>query len=174
MNRALPFLLTLVVLTTACQADRKGNTSKTFSFEMNFNYPAEPEVVYDHLTGDVSGWWDHSFSGDPYKLYIEAKPGGGFYEVFDESGDGVRHASVILAKRGKMLRMEGPFGLSGRALTMVCTYTLRPSDEGGTLLNLTVNGAGDFSNETPGIVKQVWEHFLWEQFRPYLIGSVSP
>jgi len=174
MNRTLPILLSLFFLTSACSPDRNGKTAKTFSFEMNFTYPAAPEVVYDHLTGDISGWWDHSFSADPYKLYIEATPGGGFYEIFDESGDGVRHATVIYAKRGEMLRMEGPLGLSGQAITLVCTYTLSPSDEGGTLLNLTVNGAGDFTPETPEIVKQVWEHFLWEQFRPYLIGSVSP
>ena len=37
-----------------------------------------------------------------------------------------------------------------------------------TLLTLNVNGAGEFSDETPGIVKQVWEHFLWEQFKPYI------
>jgi len=65
---------------------------------MNFSYPGDPVFVYDHLTGDISEWWDHSFSEKPYKLFIEARPGGGFYEI----------------------------------------------------------------------VRQVWEHFLWEQFKPYI------
>lgn len=32
---------------------------------------------YDAIRGDISGWWDHSISEKPYRLYIEAKPGGG-------------------------------------------------------------------------------------------------
>lgn len=163
----LPFLACLL---GACQSGHEKNTSPAFHFEMNFTYPGDPDFVYDHLTGDISEWWDHSFSGNPYKLYIEAKPGGGFYELFDESGDGVKHATVIYANRGQMLRMEGPLGLSGQAITLVCTYHLKTVDE-GTLLTLTVNGAGDFTEETPDIVQQVWEHFLWEQFRPYVSAA---
>jgi len=67
-----------------------------------------------------------------------------------------------------MLRMEGPLGLSGQALTLVCTYTLKDTEGDQTLLTLNVNGAGEFSDETPEIVRQVWEHFLWEQFKPYI------
>ena len=174
MKAILKILVPLLFLAMACSRDGGTGTSKTFRFEMNFTYPAPPDVVYDHLTGNIGGWWDHSFSGNPYKLYIEAKPGGGFYEIFDESGDGVKHATVTYAKRGELLRMEGPLGLSGQAVTLVCTYTLSPSEEEGTQLKLTVNGAGDFTEETPAVVKQVWEHFLWEQFRPYLMGQISP
>jgi hypothetical protein len=160
-------LLTVVVLTGCGSAGNK-NASRTFQFEMNFNFPGTPDFVYDHLTGDISEWWDHSFSENPHQLYIEPKPGGGFYEIFDESGDGAKHATVIYAKRGEMLRMEGPLGLSGMAVTLVCTYVLQASGEDGTLLTLNVNGSGDFSSETPDLVKQVWEHFLWEQFNPYI------
>ena len=147
--------------------------SRIFSFEMNFTYPGTPEFVYDHLTGDVSGWWDHSFSEKPYRLYIEPEPGGAFYEIFDESGEGVKHATVTYAKRGEMLRMEGPLGLSGMALTMVCTYTLRSSGNGATLLKLNVNGAGGYPDETPGLVQEVWEHFLWERFKPYVEAQAN-
>jgi hypothetical protein len=64
--------------------------------------------------------------------------------------------------------MEGPLGLSGQALTLICTYTLKSSGQNGTLLTLNVNGAGEFTNDAPEAVKQVWEHFLWEQFKPYI------
>jgi len=167
LKSVFTFLLTLA-LVTGCGPAGEKNLARNFEFEMNFNFPGDPDFVYDHLTGDISEWWDHSFSQDPYKLYIEPFPGGGFYEIFDESGDGAKHATVIFAKRGEMLRMEGPLGLSGMALTMVCTYTLKASGEDGTLLTLNVNGSGDFSGETPSLVKQVWEHFLWEQFNPYI------
>lgn len=56
------------------------------------------------ITGDISGWWDHLFSERPLKFYIDLKPGGGFFEVYDESGDGVKHATVTVAERSKMLR----------------------------------------------------------------------
>jgi hypothetical protein len=165
--KSFTFLLTLLLF-TACGSNQQGDLSKTFNFEMNFSYPGDPLFVYDHLTGDISGWWDHSFSENPYRLYIEARPGGGFYELFNESGDGAKHATVIYAERGRMLRMEGPLGLAGNAVTMVCTYTLKPSGNNGTLLTLNVNGAGEFTDETPEIVRQVWEHFLWERFKPYI------
>lgn len=167
MKFALPFIL-LLTMVAGCHQGPREDQAKTFQFEMNFTYPGDPGFIYDHLTGDISDWWDHSFSQQPYKLYIEPRPGGGFYELFNESGDGARHATVIFAKRGEMLRMEGPLGLSGLALTMVCTYTLKSSGEDGTLLTLQVNGAGEFTEETPELVRQVWEHFLWEQFRPYI------
>lgn len=158
----------LLPLFWGCVSPKQADVSRTFSFEMNFSYPGTPEFIYDHLTGDISSWWDHSFSQKPHKLYLEARPGGAFYEIFNESGDGARHATVIFAERGKMLRMEGPLGLSGQAITLLCTYALKAADENSTLLTLTVNGAGQFSDDTPGMVKQVWEHFLWEQFKPYI------
>lgn len=151
-----------------CGNRPQAEPSRTFSFEMNFSFPGDPVFIYDHLTGDISDWWDHSFSEHPYRLFIDAKPGGGFYEIFNESGDGARHATVIYAERGRMLRMEGPLGLSGQALTLVCTYTLNPITSDSTRLTLNVNGAGEFSEETPELVREVWEHFLWEQFNPYI------
>jgi hypothetical protein len=93
------------------------------------------------MTGDISGWWDHSFSESPKALYIEAKPGGGFYEIFDDSGDGVLHATVIMASRGKMLRFEGPLGFSGHGMTTVTTWAYEPHED-GTQLRLTVNAMG--------------------------------
>jgi hypothetical protein len=174
MIRSLTSMSLVLLLLVGCSSGADENTSRTFQFEMNFTYPADPVTVYEHLTGDISAWWDHSFSGNPLKMYIEAKPGGGFYEIFDDSGDGVKHATVTYAKRGEMLRFEGPLGLAGQALTMVCTYTLEPSGGNGTQLNLDVHAAGEFTEGTPEVVRQVWEHFLWEQFRPYLAGKVSP
>lgn len=173
MYRTILFSALLMFLVYSCNPPESEGLSQTFQFEMNFTFPGEPNFVYDHLTGDITSWWDHSFSETPFKLYIEAKPGGGFYEIFDESGDGARHATVIYAKRGQMLRMEGPLGLSGQALTLVCTYILKPSGENGTHLTLEVHGAGEFSDDTPDIVKQVWEHFLWEQFNPYIKSAYS-
>ena len=140
-----------------------------FRVEHELRLPGSPMVIYDAITGDISGWWDHSFSGSPLQFYIEPKPGGGFYEIFDESGDGVLHARVIAAERGKLLRFDGPLGLSGRAIKVVCSYDLSPVGSDSTRLKVTVNMSGSIEEEVAKIVDQVWHHFVFEQFKPYII-----
>jgi len=139
-----------------------------FSFNMKIVLPGSPETIYDAITGDISPWWDHSFSEKPYKLFIEAKPGGGFFELFNEQGDGVKHATVIYAERGKMIRFDGPLGLSGTAIQMVTTYEFSKQGADSTLLKLSVNAAGEVAEGIPDIVRSVWNHFLNERFKPYV------
>jgi len=161
-------ILAASLMLFSCKSGVDIKEPKTFQFEMNFIYPGTPGFVYDNLTGDISDWWDHSFSPNPLKIVLEAKPGGAFLEIFDESGDGAKHATVIFAKRGEMLRMEGPLGLSGTALTMVSTYTLSRSGSNTCNLKLNVSGSGEVEEGMPKIVEEVWEHFLWERFKPYI------
>ena len=130
--------------------------------------PCRVHRNYDAITGEISGWWDHSFSEKPYRLYIEPKPGGGFFEIFDESGDGVLHATVIYAQRGKLLRFQGPLGLSGTALQLVCTYEFKAVGEDSTKLKLSVHGSGEVDKGIPEIIEKVWDHFLLEQFKSYI------
>ena len=89
MNRNRFFLLFLCLCLAGFSAEQNDasepkNPCGVFSFSHELVLPGTPEVIYDAATGDISGWWDHSFSGNPHKLYIKAKPGGGFYEIFDE------------------------------------------------------------------------------------------
>jgi hypothetical protein len=142
--------------------------SGTFAFEQELRLPGSPEVIYDAISGDISGWWDHSFSKPPYKLYLEAKPGGGFYEIFNERGDGALHATVICAERGKLLRFDGPLGLSGKAIQMVCSYEFKPAGADSTLLSLSVHGSGEVGEGVPKAVENAWHHFLFERFKPYV------
>jgi uncharacterized protein YndB with AHSA1/START domain len=139
-----------------------------FVVERDVTVPGSPEATYDAITGDITGWWDHSFSGHPRKIHIEARPGGGFYEIFNQRGDGARHATVIYADRGKLLRFDGPLGLSGRALQMVHTYEFEPAGSDSTRVKLTVRASGDMEENLPEVVDQVWRHFLVERFKPYV------
>ena len=139
-----------------------------FSFEYMLKLPGTPETIFDAVTGDISGWWDHTFSEKPLRFFIEPKPGGGFYEIFDEQGNGVKHAEVTVANRAKLLRFEGPLGLTGRAIHMVHTYEFTPAGEDSTNLKLSVHAMGEFSERLPQIVKGVWNHFLFEQLKPYV------
>lgn len=139
-----------------------------FTVTHEVTLPGSPEVIYDAFTGDVKPWWDHTWSGNPKALYIEPKAGGGFYELFDDSGNGALHATVITAWRGKLLRMDGPLGLAGDAMTMVHTLEFSARGEDSTLLKLTTNAAGQVKEWAPGAVDEVWKHFLIERFKPYV------
>lgn len=87
-------------------------------------------VVYDALVGRVADWWnaEHTWSGDARNLSIEARPGGCFCERLP--GGGVLHMNVLLADRGKTLRLSGGLGpLQGMAVTG--TWTLEFAEAGG-------------------------------------------
>jgi uncharacterized protein YndB with AHSA1/START domain len=163
--------LCLAVILISIPADLRGETKdlKTgaFAVRQELVLPASPEAVYDAATGDISGWWDHSFSAHPKKLYIEAKPGGGFYEIFDDAGNGVLHATVIYADRGRTIRFTGPLGLSGQAVNVVTTYEFLP-DPAGTKMRLTCTVAGQIEDGQDKIVDAVWHHFLFERLKPYI------
>ena len=126
-----------------------------------------PTQVFDMITGDLKPWWDHTFSEHPKALFIEPWPGGGFYEIFDDKGNGVRHAVVTWADRGRRLRFEGPLGLSGNAVTFVSTYDLSARGADSTAIHFTASVAGKVEKGWAEGVDQVWDHFLVERLLPY-------
>lgn len=167
-------------LPVAAHAGVREESATGFMVEHELVIADTPEAVFDAFTGDVSGWWDHHFSEHPKALYIEPKPGGGFFEVFDDAGNGARHAVVIGVEHGEMLRFEGPMGLAGFAINMVHTVTFE-QDEGGTKLSLVVDAFGRVQDGWARAVDETWHHFLYEQFAPYVAagrhrapGEVSP
>jgi uncharacterized protein YndB with AHSA1/START domain/ketosteroid isomerase-like protein len=159
--------ITTITLGSAAQAEVKLLAYGGYSVELEVILPVSPNVAYDAATGDIGGWWDHSFSGHPKKLYIEAKPGGGFYEIFDDSGNGVLHAVVNYAERGKILRFTGPLGFSGNALDAVVTYEFKPEGS-GTRMRVMVNMMGQMSMEDAQAADQVWHHFIADRLKAYI------
>ena len=173
MRRAILGLMMGIVaigFAAGASAEVKSAEKGKFRVEQELILPATPNEVYDAVTGDISGWWDHSFSGHPKKLFIEARPGGGFYEIFDDAGNGALHATMIYADRGKRLRYTGPLGFGGRAIDMVTTYDLA-AVEGGTKFHLTVTAAGDVDEALAAAVDGVWHHFLDERLKAYITSG---
>ncbi len=152
------------------ESESKANYD-VFSFEKVVTLPGTPVVIFDAVTGDISGWWDHSMSENPKEFYIEPVPGGGFWEIFDDEGNGVLHATVIYADRGKILRFDGPLGLSGKAIQIVTTYEFEPVGNDSTLFKVSVHGAGEVDEGIPALVEQVWDHFIFEQLEPYILSG---
>ena len=162
------FLLLVVISAVLIAQENKKAKYDVFSFDKEVTLPGTPETIFDAVTGDISGWWDHSFSDSPKKFFIEARPGGGFWEIFDEKGNGVLHATVIYSDRGKILRFNGPLGLSGKAIQVVTTYTFNPVSSDSTMFKVSVHAAGEGDEGVPEIVESVWNHFIFEQLEPYI------
>ena len=169
LARARVVVAAAAILVTAAVARAEVHEARTGTFVVTqtVTVPGSPEAVYDLATGDLSPWWDHSFSVKPKRFFLEAKPGGGFWELFDDQGNGVKHATVIYADRGKLLRFEGPLGLSGNAITLVTTYAFSPVGTDSTRLDVTAHCAGEFQDTWPAVVDGVWRHFIVERFKPY-------
>ena len=161
------FYLIVISSVLLAQENKKAKYD-VFSFDKEVTLPGLPETIFDAVTGDISGWWDHSFSDHPKKFFIEAKPGGGFWEIFDDKGNGVLHATVIYSDRGKILRFDGPLGLSGKAIQVVTTYTFNPVGSDSTLFKVAVHAAGEVDEGVPEIVESVWNHFIFERLEPYI------
>lgn len=167
----LRYFLLLAILSGYCFAQVETKSKPhydIFAFAKEVILPGTPEQIFNVATGDISGWWDHSFSETPKKLFIEAKPGGGFMEIFDDEGNGVLHATVIYCEKPKMIRFDGPLGLSGRAVQIVTTYEFSESGKDSTLMKVSVHGSGELDEGMPGIVEKVWEHFIFERFKPFI------
>ena len=155
----------------AIRADDSSNLTEIelggFAFELEAVLPGDPETIYDAITGEVSDWWDHTFSESPMSLFIDAKPGGHFKETFNDEGDGVIHATVIYADRGKLLRFDGSLGLSGRATQVVTSYQFEAQGD-STRLKVSVHASGEFEEGWAEGVEGVWNHFVFERFVPHV------
>jgi uncharacterized protein YndB with AHSA1/START domain len=173
MRRAIAgavMMAAMILMAAGASAEVKSAAKGGFRIEQELILPASPNEVFDAATGDISAWWDHSFSGHPKKLYIEARPGGGFYEIFDDAGNGALHATVIYADRGKRLRFTGPLGFSGRAIDVVTSYDLT-AEGTGTKFHLTVTATGDVDEQLAAVVDGVWHHFLDERLKGYITSG---
>lgn len=168
MSRVLGLCAVLLLASAAVGAEVKQLPAGAFSFEQTVRLPGTPDVIFGAITGDIGGWWDHSFAEHPKKFYLEPKVGGCFCEYFDDAGNGVRHAVVTYVDRPKILRFEGPLGLAGNAIQMVCTYSFEPLGSDSTTLKLQVQAAGHVEPQWPDVVVKVWNHFLVERFKPYV------
>ena len=171
MRNTFQFIFFLLIVSSNFFAQNESSAKAkydVFSFDKQVTLPGTPEMIFDAVTGDISGWWDHPMSEHPKKFFIEPIPGGGFWEIFDDEGNGVLHATVIYADRGKMLRFDGPLGLSGKAIQIVTTYQFEPVGTDSTLFEVSVHAAGEVDEGIPAIVERVWEHFIFEQLKPYI------
>jgi len=168
----IPVLLAIFLASCLQKSQTETKENQPFQFSFTDTIRASSTAIYDTLTGNILPWWDHTFSNTPQKLFIEPFPGGGFYEIFDKAGNGVKHATVIAANRGKSLRLEGPLGLAGNALVLISTIELTPINENLTQIKIIVHGSGEVRSDWPQVIKKVWQHFISERLKPYIHNTL--
>ena len=170
MARVSTTLLLALLITAPALAVTPPPTG-SFNFTFAVDLPGPPDEMYDALTGDISGWWDHTMSDAPLSLELQAWPGGHFLETFDDTGEGVIHATVTYAQRGQKLMMVGPLGLAGHAIHMVTTYEMEQLEGGRSRLTVTVHAAGEVHPGWDEIVLQTWHHFIDDRFLPWVTAG---
>lgn len=171
--RILALLVLLLPCTTALRGEIEAKDAYTFKLKQTVVIERSAQAVWDALTGDVSGWWDHSFSEKPARFVLEARPGGSFLELFDEEGNGVEHARVTYVKAPERIHFEGPLPFNGLAMRMSHVITLKPEDAGGTRVTVAVNAIGDLEEGWAEAVDGVWNHFLRERLKPFVEGTLN-
>lgn len=168
VRRALALaVLAVAALTPAARAAIDPLPAGGFKISQVVMLPGSPERAYDAATGDIAPWWDHTFHDKPLRLVIEPWAGGGFWEIWNAEGEGVKHATVTWAERGKRLRIDGPLGLAGNAITLVTTWDFAAKGD-STQLTCTANLAGAVPPGLEKAVDGVWRHFLGEGLKPYV------
>jgi uncharacterized protein YndB with AHSA1/START domain len=126
MRRTLTLLPLLCLTAAAADADLIESTPSGFTIRTSVDVAATPRMVYHALNAQVSNWWDpeHTWSGNPRNMSIDARAGGCFCEKLT-SGGTVAHMTVVLADPGKTLRMSGALGpLQEHAIVGTMTWML--------------------------------------------------
>lgn len=136
----------------------------TMSVEVEVTIAATPEVVFDALTAHTGSWWTMTFQTGA-GVTLEPREGGRFYETWS-GGGGVEYATVTRIKRGVLLALQGPMGLSGPVEGEI-VFTLAGTG-GGTLLTLTHRATGPFEEGTDEHYRFGWKLLLLGAFKSFV------
>ena len=119
-----------------------------------------------------AGWWngEHTYSGDPKNLYIDAQATGCFCEKLPLTKDApagaragsIEHMHVIYAAPSRVLRMAGGLGpLQSEAAEGTLTITLKPVPGGTRVLWEYV--VGGYMRQKPAELAPLVDKVLLEQ-----------
>jgi uncharacterized protein YndB with AHSA1/START domain len=96
---------------------------------------AEPSRVFSAITTGTAIWWSapHLQRPNASDLVLEPKIGGRFYErwtISNKDTCGALHATVTAIEAPNLLRLQGPFGMTERAVLATATIELKPIKKG--------------------------------------------
>jgi uncharacterized protein YndB with AHSA1/START domain len=116
--------------------------------------PRPPAAVWAALV-QWGGWWSpaHSYSGKSENFTLVPRAAGALVEAWDDQS--VRHAVVLTAMPGKLLRLQGGFGpLQALPVSAILDYALVP-EGAGTRLTFTYRVAGPQFAHLPDLADPV-------------------
>src|SRR5258708_27368309 len=115
----------------------------------------------------VSSWWmsDHTYSGNPANLTLDARPGGCLCERFP-GGGGIEHLRVTYFEPGKYLILTGAMGpLLHEAVNGVIIVHVEPVD-GRSRLTMDYRASG-FANGGGERFARMVDHMLSDTILHY-------
>lgn len=93
-----------------------------------------PDALWQRLI-QPEIWWhpNHTYSGDSANLSLELAAGGHWSEQWADNS--VLHGVVLNVDKGKLLRLDAPFGpLQGMAVTVVWTIRIEGEGNGSVVI----------------------------------------
>jgi hypothetical protein len=126
--------LFLLCVSNSSSADVIASAPDHYTLKQEATSSLSPNQVWEKLIRPDT-WWhpDHTCSGKPENLSLQAKAGGLWRE--DWAGSSVIHGSVLLAIQGKQLRLNAPFGpLQELGVNVVWTITISAHNGGSKIV----------------------------------------
>jgi len=155
-------LLAALLAPPPARCELKASAPDGFTVEHRLPISAPAEAAWPVLL-HPERWWpkDHTWSGDPRHLSLDATAGGCFCERWQDAS--VEHARVINVRPGKLLRMSGALGpLQDMAVTGVLSVQLE-GDVRSSVAIVTYRVSGDSSHRLETLAPVV-DRVIGEQF----------
>lgn len=168
MRIALAALVLTLAMASPTRAELVQQADNGFVVQHSITVSTDPDATFAMLRTPAK-WWDkdHTWTGNPENLYMDAQAGGCFCELIPneattESGapqrtlrGSVQHMQIVYVDPGKLLRLTGGLGpLQGEAVTGALTFTLKPV-KGGTRVTLDYVVGGFMRMKTADIAPAV-------------------
>jgi uncharacterized protein YndB with AHSA1/START domain len=158
--------IALIFLPAAAQAEVVHSESHGFEVSRSVDLARSPAEALTAFT-QVANWWskDHTYSGDPANLSLDARPGGCFCERFP-GGGGIEHMRVTYFEPGQFLILTGALGpLLHEAVAGVMRVQVEKI-AGGSRLTIDYRAAG-FANGGAGKMAPRVDAMLGESINRY-------
>jgi len=144
MKTLFAFAAALALTATPAAAEIVAQSDAGFVTRATVTVKADSAATWQALVAPA-GWWngEHTYSGEPKNLYIDAQATGCFCEKLPPAKDApagarpgsIEHMHVIYAGPPRVLRMKGGLGpLQSEAVDATLTITLKTVPEGTRIL----------------------------------------
>lgn len=144
MKHSLAVIVALALASQPAFAEVIAQSDTGFVTRATATVKADPASAWQTLIAPGE-WWngEHTYSGDPKNLYLDAQATGCFCEKLPQTkdapassrGGSVEHLHVVYAAPGRALRMKGGLGpLQSEAVDATLTITLKPVAGGTRIL----------------------------------------